>query len=337
MTINEITKLGLWPESKKTTTQKGVAQLEELGYKLFYIGKNADLYTCPGSDPKVLLVRSDRCSVFDIPLNLEIDGKGVSQTAISNDGAIFAKKCGIRTAILSENVPADLEVAPRCQIMELCKPLEASIDGDVVQFEFIFRNYLTGSLFDACQNGNDPYGLNLSSDLKQWHKFGTPLFTPTTKGIKDIPLNTETVRETFPEIISSLEKLFIDFTKYASDNGIIIVDTKLEVFVSANGDWILGDEVLTPESSRFINKVDFDKGEFISMDKQILRNFAKKNSWKEKSKLSGDGPKTLPLRMFGSTSTFSKTVLSSLISILSRHILYKKIRNIFNIFSIYFF
>ncbi|MEA3289908.1 MAG: phosphoribosylaminoimidazolesuccinocarboxamide synthase, partial [Campylobacterota bacterium] len=85
MTIDKIIALGLWPESKKTTTQKGIDELENLGYNLFYIGKNADLYTCPGDDPKVLLVRSDRCSVFDIPLNLEIEGKGVSQTAISND------------------------------------------------------------------------------------------------------------------------------------------------------------------------------------------------------------------------------------------------------------
>ena len=49
MKISEITKLGLWPESKKTTTQKGISELEELGYNLFYIGKNADLYTCPGA------------------------------------------------------------------------------------------------------------------------------------------------------------------------------------------------------------------------------------------------------------------------------------------------
>ena len=291
MEITNIIKLGLWPESKKTTTQKGINELEELGYNLFYIGKNADLYTCPGNDPKVLLVRSDRCSVFDIPLNLEIDGKGVSQTAISNDGANFAKQAGIRTAILSENVDPSLDIAPRCQIMELCKPLEASIDGEVVQFEFIFRNYLTGSLFDACQTGNDPYGLNLSNDLKQWHKFETPIFTPTTKGVKDIPLNSQKVRELFPEIISTLEKLFKDFTKHAQNNGIIIVDTKLEVFVNTKGEWVLGDEVLTPESSRFIDKEDFDKGNFISMDKQILRDFGKTNNWKEKAKELEDGEK----------------------------------------------
>jgi phosphoribosylaminoimidazole-succinocarboxamide synthase len=284
MKISDISALGLWPESKKTTSQKGISELEELGYNLFYIGKNADLYTCPGDDPKVLLVRSDRTSVFDIPLNLEIETKGIIQTAISNNGAKFAKESGIRTAILLETIDQSLAIAPRCQLMELCKPLEANIDGDVVQFEFIFRNYLTGSLYEACQNGKDPYGLELSSDLPQWHKFEMPIFTPTTKGIKDEPLNSVNVREQFPEIISSLENLFKEFTAFAQSNGIVVVDTKFEIFVNSDGKWVLGDEVLTPESSRFIALEDFQKGEYISMDKQILRNFAKENSWKEKAK-----------------------------------------------------
>lgn len=284
MKISDIVELGLWPEAKKTTSKKGISELEDLGYNLFYIGKNADLYTCPGEDQKVLLVRSDRCSVFDIPLNLEIIGKGVSQTSISNNGAAYAKESGIRTAILDEKIDASLAIAPRCQLMELCKPLEATIDGELVQFEFIFRNYLTGSLFEACQNGNDPYGLDLSKDLKQWHKFETAIFTPTTKGIKDEPLNTAKVKEVFPEIISSMEKLFKDFTSYAHDNGIVVVDTKFEIFVNQKGEWVLGDEVLTPESSRFIARENFEAGNYLSMDKQILRDFAKKNSWKEKAK-----------------------------------------------------
>lgn len=291
MKISDIVALGLWPDAKKTTSLKGVLELEELGYNLFYIGKNADLYTCPGEDAKVLLVRSDRCSVFDIPLNLEIEGKGVSQTAISNNGATFAKESGIRTAVLDEKIDQTLSIAPRCQLMELCKPLEAQIDGEVVQFELIFRNYLTGSLFEATQKGEDPYGLNLSSDLKEWSKFETPLFTPTTKGVKDIPLNSQKVREIFPEIISSLEKLFKDFTKFAQENGIIVVDTKLEVFVNSKGEWILGDEILTPESSRFISKEDFDAANYISMDKQILRDFGKSENWKEKAKTLKAGEK----------------------------------------------
>jgi phosphoribosylaminoimidazole-succinocarboxamide synthase len=291
MNIEKIVELGLWPESKKTTTKKGVSELEDLGYNLFYIGKNADLYTCPGDEPKILLVRSDRCSVFDIPLNLEIEGKGVSQTAISNNGAKFAKDAGIKTAILDETIDSSLSIAPRCQFMELCKPLEAEIDGDLVQFEFIFRNYLTGSLFDACQNGNDPYGLELGSDLNQWHKFDNPIFTPTTKGVKDIPLNSQSVREKFPEVISSMEKLFKDFSSFALENGIIVVDTKFEIFVNSKGEWVLGDEVLTPESSRFISKEDFEAQNYISMDKQILRDFGKEQNWKEQAKSLAPGQK----------------------------------------------
>ena len=291
MKISDILAQGLWPQSKKTTQEKGIDELENLGYNLFYIGKNADLYTCPGKDKKVLLVRSDRCSVFDIPLNLEINGKGITQTAISDGGAKYAKNFGIRTAILDEVVPQTLDIAPRCQLMELCKPLEEEIDGEIVQFEFIFRNYLTGSLYEACQNGIDPYSLELSSSLDQWHKFETPLFTPTTKGIKDEPLNSQSVREKFPEIISKLEELFISFTKFAYSNGIVVVDTKFEVFVDEKGQWVLGDEVLTPESSRFIAKNNFESKKYLSMDKQILREFAKKNSWKEKSKDLKDGEK----------------------------------------------
>ncbi|WP_418186254.1 phosphoribosylaminoimidazolesuccinocarboxamide synthase [Aliarcobacter vitoriensis] len=291
MKIEEIKKLGLWPESKKTTNKKGIDELESIGYNLFYIGKNADLYSCPGDEAKTLLVRSDRTSVFDIPLNLEIEGKGIIQTSISNFGADFAKKSGIRTAILSQTVDKALKVYPRCQLMELCKPLEANIDNEVVQFELIFRNYLTGSLFDACQNGIDPYGLNLPSNLKQWHQFETPLFTPTTKGVKDIPLNSQKVKDTFPEIISSLEKLFKDFTTFAYERGIVVVDTKFEIFVNSDGEWVLGDEVLTPESSRFIAREDFEEENFTSMDKQILRDFGKESNWKEQAKSLKTGEK----------------------------------------------
>ena len=104
MKISDIVALGLWPDSKKTTSQKGISELEDLGYNLFYIGKNADLYTCPGEDAKVLLVRSDRCSVFDIPLNLLIDGKGVSQTAISNIFAVFSYERGKWSFLISDKL-----------------------------------------------------------------------------------------------------------------------------------------------------------------------------------------------------------------------------------------
>jgi phosphoribosylaminoimidazole-succinocarboxamide synthase len=291
MKISKIKELGLWTESKTTTSLKGISELEDLGYNLFYTGKNADLYTCPCEDAKVLLVRSDRCSVFDIPLNLEIEKKGISQTRISFNGAKFANNLGIKTAIIDENVPVSLNIYSRCQIMELCRPLEKEINNSIVQFEFIFRNYLTGSLYEALQNGLDPYFLRLPSTLKRWYKFNIPLFTPTTKGLKDKPLNSKKIREYFPEIIDKLEELFIKFSSYALDNDIVVVDTKFEVFINSKGQWVLGDEILTPESSRFISYINFKKQNYISMDKQILRDFATKNSWKQKAKTLKTGNK----------------------------------------------
>ncbi|MFW0694732.1 phosphoribosylaminoimidazolesuccinocarboxamide synthase, partial [Aliarcobacter butzleri] len=74
---------------------------------------------------------------------------------------------------------------------------------------------------------------NLSSVLKVWSNFDTPLFPPTTEGVIVIPLSSQKVRESFPEIVSSLEKIFKDFTKFAHENGIIVVDIKLEVFVNS--------------------------------------------------------------------------------------------------------
>ena len=60
--------------------------------------------------------------------------------------------------------------------------------------------------------------------------------------------------------------------------------SKFEIFVNSKGEWVLGDEVLTPESSRFISKEDFDAQNYISMDKQILRDFGKSQNWKEQAK-----------------------------------------------------
>jgi phosphoribosylaminoimidazole-succinocarboxamide synthase len=88
-----------------------------------------------------------------------------------------------------------------------------------------------------------------------------------------------------------MENLFKSFTQYALDNGIVIVDTKFEIFINSKGEWVLGDEVLTPESSRFISKEDFDAGNYISMDKQILRDFGKAQNWKEQAKSLKAGEK----------------------------------------------
>jgi phosphoribosylaminoimidazole-succinocarboxamide synthase len=66
---------------------------------------------------------------------------------------------------------------------------------------------------------------------------------------------------------------------------------KFEIFINSKDEWVLGDEVLTPESSRFISKEDFEAQNYISMDKQILRDFGKEQNWKEQAKSLAPGQK----------------------------------------------
>lgn len=285
LTLNELKTTGIWPKNKPFTEKPGEKALNELGLVMFYSGKNGDLYLIPDANKDVvLLMRSDRVSVFDIPIGDVVEGKGKIQNSISTLGANYANKLGIRTALNTnyeiKNLPEEFK--QRSQVIELCRPFEIDMDGETVQLELIFRNYLTGSLYKAYKNGQDPYNLHLEDGLQEWHKFDAPIFTPTTKGETDVPLDGSKVALKIPEIAKTLKSLFIDFSNYAHARGITIIDTKFEVFLNAKGEWVLGDEILTPESSRFIMSADFDAGNFKSMDKQLIRNYAISDGWKER-------------------------------------------------------
>lgn len=285
LTLNELKTSGIWPVNKPFTEKQGETELKKLGLEMFYSGKNGDLYLIPDTNKNLaLLMRSDRVSVFDIPINDTIEGKGKIQNSISSLGAKYAKNMDLKTAVVFDyeiqNLPE--EYKQRSQVIELCRPFEVNIDNEVVQLELIYRNYLTGSLYKAYKNGDDPYNLNLKAGLQEWHKFDTPIFTPTTKGETDEPLYGDKVALKIPEITKAMENLFIDFTNYAASKGITIIDTKFEVFLNADGDWVLGDEILTPESSRFIMSSNFKNANYTSMDKQIIRNYAIKDQWKER-------------------------------------------------------
>lgn len=281
-TIKDARKAGLWPKAKKITKEKGDPRIEKRGWKFFYEGKNADLYFIPGKIAKMLMIRTDRTSVFDIPLDLIIEGKGEKQNQISLFGASFAKKMGINVAVsdkLPKWLPKDLK--KRAQIVEMCKPL--SIHGNI-NLELIFRNYLTGSLLKKLRDGVDPYYLGLDPALKEMYKFLVPEFTPTTKSKSDDPIPPYIVEMIYPDIVRKLRNLFVAFTREAYKKGLVIVDTKFEVFIDSKGNWILSDEILTPESSRFIKRKNFKKKKYISADKQIIRNVGTKKGWKEMAK-----------------------------------------------------
>lgn len=291
--IQDAVKAGIWPASKKLTEEQGLDELEILGYKLFYVGKNADLYFVPGEIPGAIAYRSDRTSVFNIKLALEIEGKGIIQSQNSHKCFDFIDGLEIKTArfLMPENIP--LEIAERCMAFELCHPLEIELpDGTRTGLEMIFRKYLTGSLYKKYYSkGLDPYNLNLPPGMKEWTEFDSIIFTPTRKSADDEPIDHEVVRNACPEAVVIAEKIFIAAVAYCYEKLCILVDTKIELFINSNGDIVVGDEALTSESSRYISLLNFSMGRYISEDKQIIRDYGEKHGWEEMAKNLAPGEK----------------------------------------------
>jgi len=279
---------------KEITEERWLDELENLWYKLFYKGKNADLYLIPWKDPIELLVyRTDRTSVFDIPLDLEVEWKWEIQNQIWLLWVKFAKSkwFDVANRELPENIPENLKA--RCQAVELCKPLIIEIDWQEKWLELILRNNLTGSLNRAYQKGKDPYGLELAKWLKEWHHFDEPIFTPTTKEKNDTPIKASLVIEEYPNLIKKLTQLFKDFTVFAREKWYIIIDSKFEIFINSQWKPVLWDEILTTESSRFIKIEDYKNKNFKSADKEIIRQLGIEFKWREKfEELKKQNPET---------------------------------------------
>lgn len=142
---------------------------------------------------------------------------------------------------------------------------------------------LLDKFFEAAKN---PYQLDLPTNLKEWddirNKDGIATFTPTDKTKKDNPIPSHIVEKARPEIVTKLGQLFKEFTEFAYEKGYVLVDTKFEVFMNSQGQWCLGDEILTPESSRFIKVEDFNAGKYISADKQFIRELGHQFGWEKR-------------------------------------------------------
>ncbi|MCA9364658.1 MAG: hypothetical protein KC736_02080 [Candidatus Moranbacteria bacterium] len=153
---------------------------------------------------------------------------------------------------------------------------------DVVPFELIFRNNLTGSLQRAYDRGEDPYGLRLPSGLKPLHEFSSAIFTPTTKADQDKPVLSDVVRYLMPDVVEMFASLFGKATEYAKRRGIAILDTKFEVGLLRGSDLFeerILDEILTPDSSRYVRVDDLKQcvkegGDPPWMDKEVFRQQA---------------------------------------------------------------
>jgi phosphoribosylaminoimidazole-succinocarboxamide synthase len=232
-------------------------------------GKVRELYAL--DEERLLLVASDRISVFDVVLPTEIPDKGRVLTGLS--AFWFART--------KEIVPNHLlKIRDDGRSME-CKRLV------MLPIECVVRGYLSGSGWKSYEEGGEVCGIELPEGLAESDKLPVPIFTPTTKADAghDEPLTAEQARELIgDERFFELERISIELYSTAAESaagkGIIIADTKFELGLDEEGNVVLGDEVFTPDSSRFWPADVYEPGgPQPSFDKQFVRDYAESLGW----------------------------------------------------------
>ena len=234
-------------------------------------GKIRELYAL--DDARLLLVASDRISTFDVVLPTEIPDKGRVLTGLS--GFWFA-----RTKAIAPNHL--LALRPDGRSTE-CRKLT------MLPIECVVRGYLAGSGWKDYQKTGEVCGHRLPAGLRESDRLPQPIFTPATKATSGHDENI--TREQASTLVGAArfdeaERLAIALYNFAADHararGIIIADTKFEFGVDAGGRLVLGDEALTPDSSRFWPADEYAPGgPQPSFDKQFVRDFCEKTGWKK--------------------------------------------------------
>jgi phosphoribosylaminoimidazole-succinocarboxamide synthase len=162
--------------------------------------------------------------------------------------------------------------------------------AEVLPVECIARGFVAGSGWKSYQKSGTVCGIQLPSGLKQCGKLPEPIFTPSTKAEEGHDVNIpfeEMVRlvgyETAAELRALTLRLYTEAAEYAATKGVIIADTKFEFGKLPNGQIILIDEVLTPDSSRFWPASEYEPGhDQPSFDKQYVRNYLEAQPWDKK-------------------------------------------------------
>ena len=232
-------------------------------------GKVRELFAL--DDERLLLVASDRISVFDVVLPTEIPDKGRVLTGLS--GFWFARTEDI--------VPNHLLALREDGRSTECRKLE------MLPIECVVRGYITGSGWKDYKATGQVCGIQLPEGLKESEKLPEPIFTPTTKAHTghDEPLDREGAvalvgEERFEELKDASIRLYRFVSDYATQRGIILADTKLEFGLDDGGQVVLADEVFTPDSSRFWPAQGFQAGRGQpSFDKQYVRDYAESLGW----------------------------------------------------------
>jgi phosphoribosylaminoimidazole-succinocarboxamide synthase len=255
-------------------------------------GKVRDLYT--NESGELLIVASDRISAFDWVLPTLIPNKGAVLTQISLWWFEQLKHL-VPNHIIGTDVPT--EVAGRAVI---AKPLT------MYPIECVARGYLTGSGWAEYKNDQKVCGNDLPTGLQDGSKLPTSIFTPATKAeIGDHDINIDFLAatkivgsETATELRDLTLEIYNAASKIAKERGIILADTKFEFGADAHGVMTLGDEVLTPDSSRFWDSAEWQPGKSQpSFDKQYLRDYLVSSGWDRES-----NPPELPTEIVEKTA-----------------------------------
>ncbi|HEY2542235.1 MAG TPA: phosphoribosylaminoimidazolesuccinocarboxamide synthase [Gaiellaceae bacterium] len=232
-------------------------------------GKVRELYAL--DDERLLLVASDRISTFDVVLPTEIPDKGRVLTGLS----------GFWFTLLHAIVPNHM-----LAIREDGRSMEAR-KLNMLPIECVVRGYLAGSGWKDYKATGSTSGHELPEGLRESDKLPQPIFTPATKATSGHDENI--TREQAAELVGEgrlrdVEEIAIELYRVASEHalgaGIVIADTKFELGIGPDGHLVLGDEALTPDSSRFWPADSYEPGRAQdSFDKQFVRDYCETTGW----------------------------------------------------------
>ena len=237
----------------------------------------------------LIMVATDRISAFDVILKNKVTKKGAVLTQMSKFWFDLTKDI-VKNHMISTDT-ADMPEFFRTPAFTgnsmLCKKLT------MLPIECIVRGYITGSGWKSYVQDGTVCGIKLPEGLKECDKIPEPIYTPSTKAEIgdhdeniDFDRSVEVLERDFPghgleyatKIRDYTIALYKKCAEYALTKGIIIADTKFEFGLDENGEVVIGDEMLTPDSSRFWPVEGYEPGhDQPSFDKQFVRNYLKAN------------------------------------------------------------
>jgi phosphoribosylaminoimidazole-succinocarboxamide synthase len=265
----------------KSTRSEIILQTDMPGVELHARGKVRDVYSVDG---KLLIVATDRISAFDYILGTGIPDKGNVLTQLSIFWFDFLRDL-VPNHLLTANV--DEYPAPLLAFRDQLEGRSMLVKrADMVDIECVARGYLSGSGWKEYREHGTVCGIKLPAGLKESAQLPEPIFTPSTKATSGHDENVSfeaVVNAVGADLAARLRDLTLSiYTKaarYAETRGVIIADTKFE-FGFAGDQLILGDEVLTPDSSRFWPADTYKPGGAqLSYDKQYVRDYLEAIRW----------------------------------------------------------